>query len=415
MSTLTTPPRHIPLASSERRLTEVPWEALRGLGPLLEAPLEAVLQGHPAERVLDRFLRAHRDFSPAQRTACAEALFGVGLWRRRLHWHLGGASALQMLVILARELGQYAEAERALGVTLPQIETAVPEDWKTRFSFPDWIAEHLEARFGPTTAALADAFNSPGPVCLRARGSRVELQQMLADRGIGTELGRWAPHALRVTTTRPNLLGLGPEFQGQFEVQDEGSQLIGELVSAQPGDEVLDVCAGAGGKTLQLAVQVGPSGRVHATDVDLSRLQRLRTRALKANAVISIHGAMPPENLQVSRVLIDAPCSELGVLRRGPDVRWRLQPSPFAPLQRELIHRGLRHLTPGGRLVYATCTLTRAENEAVVEGILSEHPTLRLVRPSLPDAVLDSQGLLQLSPHLHGTDGFFGAVFIRGK
>jgi 16S rRNA (cytosine967-C5)-methyltransferase len=324
-------------------------------------------------------------------------------------------TALQLLAVLARERGGFSAAPQALGVELPELRP-VPTDWRDRFSFPDWIAVHLEARFGSESAALGEALNRPGPVCLRARGSRDDLQQLLASRGVETVPGRWAPHALVVTTPRPNLLGLGPEFSGRFEVQDEGSQLLGALVDVHRGDEVLDLCAGAGGKSLQLAALVGPEGRVHATDIDLPRLERLRTRAAKANARVLIHGREAPAGLLVPRVLIDAPCSELGALRRGPDLRWRLEPAlvdTMPALQRELIATGLRHLAPSGQLVYATCTFTREENEDVVDAALAAHPELRLVRPALPDAVLDARGCLLVDPHRHGTDGFFGAVFAR--
>lgn len=388
---------------SERRLTTVPWHALEGLGPVLEPALTEILSGGAAERALDRLLRAHRDFTAEQRTVCAESLFGVGLWRRRLRCHLDG-TPLQLLAVLAGELGGFAGAARALGVELPSLRPT-PTGWRDRYSFPDWIGQEIDARFGEDAAALADALNRPGPVCLRARGSREELRALLASRGVESVPGRLAAHSLIVTSPRPNLFGLGPELLGRFEVQDEGSQLLGELVDAHPGDEVLDLCAGAGGKSLQLASMVGPEGRVHATDVDLPRLERLRTRASKANARVLIHGKEAPASLIVPRVLIDAPCSELGALRRGPDLRWRLEPSlvsSMPPIQLGLIETGLRHLAPGGRLVYATCTFTRAENEGVVEAVLRAHPALRLARD-----------FLFVSPLREGTDGFFGAVFER--
>ena len=397
---------------AERRLTSVPWRALEGLGPILEPALTQILEGSPAERVLDRLLRAHRDFTPEQRRVCAESLFGVGLWRRRLRSHFDG-SPLQLLAILARELGEFSEP--ALGVELPAL-APTPAAWRDRFSFPDWIGQHLDARFGTEAPALAEALNRPGPVCLRARGPREELQQLLASHGVETVPGRWAVRALVVTTPRPNLLGLGPEFLGRFEVQDEGSQLLGELVDARPGDDVLDLCAGAGGKSLQLAAIIGPEGRVHATDLDLPRLERLRTRAAKANARVLIHGREAPASLLVSRVLVDAPCSELGALRRGPDLRWRLEPSlvsSMPAIQLGLINTGLRHLAPGGRLVYATCTFTREENEQVVEETIVTHPELKLVQPEVHSALLDASGCLFVTPHRHGTDGFFGAVFER--
>lgn len=397
-----------------RRLAAVPWFALEGLGPTLAPALTEILSGHDAARVLDRLLRANKTFTAEQRAVTAESLFGVGLWRRRLAAHLPTGTPLQWLAILARELGQCEAAPRLLEVELPAL--AMPSDWRDVHSVPDWIAAHFEARYGEAAPALAASLNVPGPICLRAKGDRVELAAQLERVGVTTTLGRWSPHALIVTTPRPNLLGLGPEFLGAFEVQDEGSQLLGALVDLQPGDDVLDLCAGAGGKSLQLAARVGREGRVHATDVDLERLERLRTRASKANARVLIHGRSAPESLRVKRVLVDAPCSELGALRRGPDLRWRLDSALVTTLpvvQRELIETGLRHLTPDGQLVYATCTVTRAENEDVVESVLAEHPELMLVRPALPEAVLDAKGQLVLAPHLHGTDGFFGAVFAR--
>ena len=235
---------------------------------------------------------------------------------------------------------------------------------------PDWIAEHLEARFGSQVAQsqLRRSIARDGCACVRA--APVRLQSLLGASGVTRS--SWASQGLLVTTPRPNLLGLGPQFLGRFEVQDEGSQLLGELVDAHSGDTVLDLCAGAGGKSLQLAALVGPQGEVHATDIDLHRLERLRSRAAKAEAHILIHGKEAPANMRASRVLVDAPCSELGVLRRGPDLRWRLDPSlvkSLPQIQRHLIDRGLRHLAPGGRLVYDTCTITR-EAEAVVEAML---------------------------------------------
>lgn len=336
----------------------------------------------------------------------------MGLWRRRLRWHCDG-SPLELLAVLATVLGGCADAPKYLGVSVPRFD-APPAAWPERFSFPDWIARHLEQRFGADAATAADALNLPGPVYLRARTSRTHLQAQLAAQGITTAPGQWAPQALRVTSSRPNLYGLPPSFLGAFEVQDEGSQLLGHLLDAQPGEQILDLCAGAGGKTLQLASQVGAEGVIHACDIDAQRLERLRNRALRAQANVHIHGAQPPASRTFPKVLVDAPCSELGVLRRGPDVRWRLSetlPHACAALQRSLIDKAVVHLEPGGLLVYATCTLTSVENEEMVDWALARHAHLSLVRPSLPASLLDARGCLVLAPHLHGTDGFFGAVF----
>ncbi len=396
------------------RLRAVPWRALDGLGPTLAPALDELLSGAPAERVLDRLLRANRHFSADQRAVTAEALFGVGLWRRRLRAHHDG-TPLQLLAVLARDLGGANDAPVWLDVTLPP-STPPPTDWRDRTSLPDWLAGRLELEFPDDAPALAEALNVPGPICLRvntARVTREALAQRFASFAISSHPGRWARDALVLDTPRPNLLGLGPELGGLFEVQDEGSQLLGELLAAQPGEQVLDLCAGAGGKALQLATHVGPRGRVHCVDLDLARLERLRTRASKADAAVLIHGREPPAALLVPRVIVDAPCSELGSLRRGPDLRWRLDATSLTTwpaVQRELLHRALHHLAPGGVLVYATCTWNRAENEAVVDALLAETPELALERPAAwPAALFDARGFLRLAPHHHGTDGFFAA------
>jgi 16S rRNA (cytosine967-C5)-methyltransferase len=387
------------------RLRAVPWHALAGLGPLLAPPLTDVLSGTAAERVLDRFLRAHKTFTPEQRAVSAESLFGVGLWRRRLRAHLPSGTPLQLLAVLATELGHAPDATRWLELDpLPPL-APTPTDWCDLHSIPDWIAEHLTRVFGPDDAPrFAASLNVPGPVCLRARDDRTELARRLAAHGLETTPGALAPHALLVITPRPNLYGLPPEFLGTFEVQDEGSQLLSLLVGAQPGEDVLELCAGAGGKSLHLASLVGPQGRVHACDLDLEKLERLRTRASKANARVLIQGRVPPPSLRAPRVFIDAPCSELGSLRRGPDLRWRLKPETVAQhvvVQRELLERGLQHLAPHGTLTYATCTITREENEDLVHAFLAAHPELELVQQ------------LRVDPHTHGTDGFRGFVLTR--
>ncbi|MEW5743068.1 MAG: RsmB/NOP family class I SAM-dependent RNA methyltransferase, partial [Myxococcota bacterium] len=294
---------------------------------------------------------------------------------------------------------------------------APPPDWRDRFSVPDWLADVLVRVTGEEAPQLAAALNLPGPVCLRVnrrKTSRHELAAALLAHGVESTPGLYAPDCLVLTTPRPNVYALSAALPGHFEVQDEGSQLLAHLLGASEGAHVLDLCAGAGGKSLHLASLVGPTGKVHATDIDLARLERLRHRASKAGVTITIHGASPPDELRVPFVLVDAPCSELGALRRGPDLRWRLDPRDFhrfPSLQTDLLRRGLHHLAPGGRLVYATCTLRPEENEAVVDAVLSAD--VRLVRPDIPNELLDARGFLRLFPHRHGTDGFFAALLAK--
>jgi 16S rRNA (cytosine967-C5)-methyltransferase len=354
------------VTTAAERVRGIDWSGLEGLD--LRAPLEAVLKGQPAERVLDKFLRG---LDAQQRHAAAEAVFGVGLWRRRLEYQAQSTDALEMLDALTHL-------------------AADSSDFATRHSLPDWLAKELDGN-----DALADALNQPGPVCLRAYGDRDALAAELAKEGIATRPGLHASHCLVVTSPRPNLRP-GP----LYEAQDEGSQLLGELVEAKPGDDVLDLCAGAGGKTLQLA---STGATVHACDVDLEKLERLRRRSEHAHVSgIQIHGALPPPDLRADAVLVDAPCSELGALRRGPDLRWRIDPRTFdalPALQLELLERGAKHTRPQGRLVYATCTIRREENEAVADAFERTHGNFTRVR------------LFHCWPHVEGTDAFFAAVY----
>lgn len=391
------------LAAPRARLAQVPWDALPPLVGALIPALTEVLTGSPAERVLDRLLRSHRELDAAGRAVLAESLFGISLFRRFLRAQTSPcAPPLELLAIFLRDL---AQRPTLLEVPLPPTRTLT--DWRDLTSIPDWLADDLVHHAGADAPKLAAALNTPAPIFLRTntlRTTREALITALSARGITAIPTLKATAGLEVTTPRPNLLGT--KLEGHFEVQDEGSQLLGEILEAKPGDEVLDLCAGAGGKSLQLAAHVGATGLVHCTDLDLAKLERLRHRASRANARVAIHGALPPPALRVPRVLVDAPCSELGVLRRGPDVRWRLDPSTFTTLpslQLSLLERGLTHLQPAGRLVYATCTLRREENEAVVEAALARHSELRLIHS------------FATRPDVDRCDGFFAALLERAR
>lgn len=411
--------------TAEERLRAIAWEALAPLAAALDAPIAAVLGGAPAERVLDRFLRDHRALDRAGRAAAAEAIFGVGLWRRRLRHHLGAAeeSPRLLLALLLRDLAGRPDAAALTGLPqegLPAPRPA-PGGLADRWSLPDWLAGALVEAAGPEAPALAEALCRPGPISLRVnvlRAAPAALAARLAAEGVPTRPGRWSPLALEVTGPRPNLLALPALREGLLEVQDEGSQLLALALGARPGDAVLDRCAGAGGKALALAAEVGPGGRVHACDADAGRLARLGGRAGRAGAgdVVAIHGAAPPPGLTVDRALVDAPCSELGPLRRGPDLRWRLDPAAFEALpalQLALLGEAAGCVRPGGRLVYATCTFRRAENEAVALAFEAAHPGWRRAAPVAPPALVGADGFLRAWPHRHGTDGFFAAAWDR--
>lgn len=426
MPPLSTPQQSDPLS----RLGGVPWICLEGRAGPLRAALAAVLTGSPAERVLDRLLRDHRGLSPPERSALAESVFGVGLWRRRLAYHLGlsdwrGADPSWLLFALLRDLAGLPGPEAArLAAVDPARAPAPrppPSDLATAWSLPDWLAALLARELGSEAEPFARALNLPGPVCVRAnllRTSREALQARLAAEGVLAHPTPYARAGL-LLEGRPNIYGLASHREGLFEVQDEGSQLLGELVDARPGDAVLDACAGAGGKTLQLAGQLQNRGALHAHDPDAERLDRLLQRAARAGVLglKLVRGALSSE-LQVDRVLVDAPCSSLGALRRGPDVRWRIDPDSLAtwpPLQREVLAAAARCVRAGGRLVYATCTLRREENQDVALAFEAAHPGFARVRPGegwLPDDLV-RDGFFQSLPHRHGTDAFFAAVYER--
>jgi 16S rRNA (cytosine967-C5)-methyltransferase len=412
--------------AAEERLRAVPWERLSGLAASLDGPLAEILAGAPAERVLYRLLRARRDLDGPARAAVAEALFGVGLWRRRLCFQLGraDAGARLLLAVLLRDLAGREDAAALLELdpaALPP-RRAPARLIADRYSLPGWLAAEIERAVGSEEAeALADALCLPGPVCFRANLLRTTaggLAARLALEGVATRSGRLAPRCLVATGRRPNVYGL-PAFQeGLFEVQDEGSQLIGAVVGAGPGDEVLDACAGAGGKTLLLAAEVGPSGRIHAADPDAERLGRLRARAARAGAgaIVRVHGAEAPAALTVDRALVDAPCSELGALRRGPDLRWRIAPASFAELpglQLAILAGAAARVRPGGRLVYATCTFRREEDEGVALAFEAVHPGYQRLRAEVDSSVVTPEGFVRTWPHLHGTDAFFVAAWER--
>ena len=386
------------------RLREVPWQALCGLEPLAILAIEKVLAGERAERVLDRLLRDHRGLEREQRTALVEAVFGVALWRRRLAHEAKVAASPEHAGALLSALvkGLSSDSDLELGV---------------RWSFPDWIAATLVSYLGEGAAdSLCAALNLPGPICLRANALRItrdELASRLRDEGVATRPAPYSRLGLLVEGARPNILALAAHREGLFEVQDEGSQLLGLLVEARPGHVVLDYCAGAGGKTLLLA---GEAGELHVHDSDGGRLARLEQRAARAGVkLIQVHRRPPPPSLLCDRVLVDAPCSELGALRGGPDARFHLsqqQAGELPALQSRLLRSAAQHVLPGGRLVYATCTLRREENEAVVESFLRDQPAFSLRSAGagwLPEELRRGPYFLSL-PDRHGTDGFFAAV-----
>lgn len=293
---------------------------------------------------------------------------------------------------------------------------------------PEWVVEKLRPVM-PDEAILnlGRALQQPAPLDIRVntyKSSRESLLAALKENDIAVQPTDYSPTGLRVSGY-PDITRLPAFKSGEMEVQDEGSQLLAILVGARRGEMVADLCAGAGGKTLALGAQMSSSGRLYAFDINDKRLARLSPRLKRSGLSNVTPQLIASENdtrlkrlaSKLDRVLVDAPCSGLGTLRRNPDLKFRQSPQTVASLtqtQASLIRAGAKLLKPGGRLVYATCSLLPEENQAIIAAFLAEHPEFHL-QPAREVLTaqrisLDTGDYLELNPALHGTDGFFAAV-----
>ncbi len=406
----------------------------------------------PADAVANDFFRARRFIGSGDRRAVSDRVWGVLRARRRLTWWLAraGAHPGARLLVGASLLfegwtmdgleqgfpgGQFAPAPLATverdvlrplaGRTLQHPDMATP----VLLEVPDWILPHLQDRFGPALQAEMAAMAEPAPLDLRVnllKSTREAARLALSAEGIEATPTALSPWGLRVAHRQP--VTAGAAFQaGAVEVQDEGSQLVAHLLAAAPGMRVADWCAGAGGKTLAIAAIMENRGHIVACDVSEARLdgavRRLRRAGVhNVERHLTVDGDKWVKRRAGSfdRVLVDAPCTGTGTWRRNPDGRLRLTETDLAelqPKQARILDTAERLVRPGGRLVYATCSLLRAENEAQVEGFCARHPDFALVPLSqtwslaAPSPCPDPY--LSLTPLQHGTDGFFGAVLER--
>jgi len=326
---------------------------------------------------------------------------------------------------------------------LPQADAAVlartrgAERVALLGSLPDFLADLLLAEYGDQAEALARSLSEPAPRALRVNAlvcDVAEAQERLEGEGARLTPGRFGRRAL-VLQGAFNPFTTRAFHDGVFELQDDGSQLVCELVAPPPRGLVVDACAGAGGKSLALAAALEGRGRVVSLDIDEQKLAELRRRAKRAGAAnvqpAAIEESGPlPEAVQalagkVERLLVDAPCSGTGVLRRNPEARTRMTLDAvvrLATTQREIVERMLPLLAPGGRLIFVTCSLLRAEGEDVMSAVEAEHPELEPVnlaevydRAYIERFVRSAPHRVRLLPHLHGTDGFFVTVLRRKR
>jgi len=412
--------------------------------PALFAHAEAVIGQllrfeHPADAVVSRYFRDHRELGHADRAFVAETVFAVLRRGRSLEARCAGQLSDRHLLLVAlavtrgwnqRELAPVLRANEeewlATARAMPDSEFSPA----VRCDLPDWLYNKLEAQFGAEeTEKLAHALNQPAPLDLRVNTLKTNRDAVLArfaEEGIGAAAGPLSPTAIRLRE-KPALAKHALFLEGAFEVQDEGSQLLGYLLEPRRGEMVVDFCAGAGGKTLLLGALMKNTGRLYAFDVSDKRLVKLKPR-LARSGLSNVHPARIEHERdqkikrlsgKADRVLVDAPCSGLGTLRRNPDLKWRQSEESVAELtvkQAAILDSAARLVRPGGRLVYATCSLLTAENDAIVEDFLAKHPEFTLTPASTVLArhgIEFSGDLLRLLPNQHNTDGFFAAVLDR--
>lgn len=323
---------------------------------------------------------------------------------------------------------------------LDACDAVRPEDLleRHRHNLPEWLVEPLKAQLGEEFWALVAALDQPATLDLRVNtltDKRDDVRHELGLAGIRAEPTPYSPWGLRVEG-KPAINRLDAFARGAVEVQDEGSQLLALLLDAKRGEMVVDFCAGAGGKTLALGASMRNTGRLYAFDTSAHRLDALKPRLARSKLSNVYPAAIANERDErvkrlagkIDRVIVDAPCSGLGTLRRNPDLKWRQSPQAvqeMAAKQLAILESAARLLKPGGRLVYATCSILPDENEAIAGAFSASHPQFSplsagqtLAQLKVPDAAAlctggETQPYLRLWPHRHRTDGFFAAMWVK--
>ncbi len=404
----------------------------------------------PTDAVMSRYFKAQRTLGQRDRGLIAEAVFHCLRNYGTLHGMLAPADParsprLAALITLGRQHGMQALDPRAIRKDEQAFRHAFKFDLSklpaaTQAEVPQWMYEAITAQY-PDAQALCEAMKQPAPLDLRVnlmKSTRdkvmAQLQQATHDhRPVQAHLTPYSPEGIRLFE-KPGLTRWPLYQDGLIEVQDEGSQLIARLVAPRRGEMVADFCAGAGGKTLALGALMRSSGRLYAFDIHAKRLAGLGPR-LKRSGLSNVHPiAIASERDprikrlagKMDRVLVDAPCSGSGTLRRNPDLKMRFDEQELErvnQVQAQVLRAAARLVKPGGRLVYATCSLLARENQDVIEAFLAEFPQFS-VRPAAE--ILAAQSIhidhvdrfapyFVMLPHLHGTDGFFAAVLEKAQ
>jgi 16S rRNA (cytosine967-C5)-methyltransferase len=401
---------------------------------------------HPADQVVSRFFRDHRELGPRERSTLAETVFTV-LRKKLLFDHLSpsGSGPKERRMAILGFHGPRDFLKSALNDTekrwLDNCDAVKQDDLleRHRHNLPEWLVAPLKAQLGNEFWPLVESLQQPAPLDLRVNAltdKRPEVQKELGSASIKAVPTPFSPWGLRIDG-KPALTKLDAFARGAVEVQDEGSQLLALLLDAKRGEMVVDFCAGAGGKTLAIGATMRNTGRLYAFDTSAHRLDALKPR-LARSKLSNVHPAAIAHERddrikrlagKIDRVLVDAPCSGLGTLRRNPDLKWRQSPQSVQELtakQTAILQSAARLVKSGGRLVYATCSVLPEENEAIAEAFGAANPDFQpLDAADLLDGLKVSSAevlcagsengkrYLRLWTHRHATDGFFAAVWNR--
>ena len=391
---------------------------------------------HPADAVLRNFFSTNRALGQRDRAFIAETVFSVLRHKRLLEYLVPQPTPRKLVCAALIKLQGYSLGQiepflkRSDSVWALELKTTDMEALPAavRLSLPDWLYDRLVAETSEQdAAAFGRAMLNTAPLDLRVNTLLADREQVLRDlraSGFDAAPTRFSPVGIRVAG-KPAINRHDLFTSGAIEVQDEGSQLLGYLVAPRRRELVVDFCAGAGGKTLLMGAMMQSQGRLYALDVSEKRLKNLAPR-LKRSGLSNVHPQIiASENDikvkrlagKIDRVLVDAPCSGLGTLRRNPDLKWRQSPRAIDELavkQRAILSAAATMLKPGGRLVYATCSVLAQENREVVEEFLVAHPAFQRIscRQALDEShiALESEDFLELRPQLQDTDAFFAAV-----
>ncbi len=399
---------------------------------------------HPADATVSRFFRDNRGLGPRERATMAETVYTV-LRKKLLFDHLapsGSGPKERRLAIL----GFYGPGDFLRSALTDQeirwlddCEKVQPHDLmeRHRHNLPEWLVEPLKAQLGTEFWALAESLNQGAGLDLRVntfKAKRADVQKELAKAGVKAVNTPFSPWGLRIAG-KPAVNKLEAFTRGDFEVQDEGSQLLALLLDAKRGEMVVDFCAGAGGKTLAIGAAMRSTGRLYAFDTSAHRLDSFKPRMARSG-LSNVHPAAIAHERddrvkrltgKIDRVLVDAPCTGMGTLRRNPDLKWRQDlkaVEEMAVKQAAILQSAARMVKSGGRLVYATCSVLPQENEAIADAFALANPDFEplmagdvLTELKVPNAQSlcsggeGGQKYLRLWPHRHETDGFFAAIW----